>query len=293
MAKQATAPAKALNNGNSAFRQDGSWVLEVCQALRQNRKDYEAAQSKLVSATEDRDAWTKELADMDDEPTKAQKDRCADLVKTEQRIKELRDRIKSLAGGFVKIIKKADEGGFEEGMTGKQMLKDALEEDEEESEGGQMKLGAGAKAGKEVGPAADWHEQFHMNPSLFGDRDWALVKEHFDKLRKLEVGKKANVYTPLSLAQYIRHRFHFLNKTDDRSGILPSSPKWFNDGLDKLMAAHVAGEHSKGDEAKETDSSIMVTCLQDAAELDVDAWLAICGGKDSDLNKAIVKAKAA
>lgn len=294
MAKQ---PTKALNGGNSAFQQDGSWVLEVCQALRQTRKDYESAQSKLVQATEDRDAWTKELAEMGDEPTKAQMQRCAELVKTEQKIKELRDRIKSLAGSYGKIIKKADEGGFEAGMTAKQLSKAALEEEDEDDDGGQMKLGGGkaggGKGGAQVGPDADWFDQFNMDPRTFRDMEWPMVKEHFDKLRGLQLGRGVKVDNPAALAGYMLKQFNFLKDTGDRKNIMPKLPGWFLEGLMVLMAQHVAGIHNQGDEGREVLSATMIGQLTDAAQIDVDAWLAICGGKDSELNKAILKAKAA
>lgn len=283
--------AKALNNGNASFNLDGSWKLPVVQALRQAKTDYTKSQSKLVSLIEDRDAWIKELADMGEEPTTAQLLRSAELVRTEQKIKEIRDRIKMLAGSFCKIITKADEGVFDAESTAKSILRAALEDDEDEDDV-QLKLHA-PKAGEEVGPDAEWYSQYKMNPAAFGDREWAMVKSHTDKLYAMKFGKMDKVSSPLKLAEYINRQFAFLKQTGDRKGILPKVPDWFMTGVMTLLAEHARGEHGQGEEGRETDSGVLLDHLGDCAQIDVEAWLAICGGKDSPLNVAILKSKVA
>lgn len=281
------AAGEALNGGRTSFNEDGTFPKAVCDALRLATKNYNATISKIERATADRDALMQEVVELEG-GTKERRESCEEIVDNILKLKSLRaDRIR-YGSVFAKLIEKADKGEVDVTLTAKQIvnnLDDADDEGEGDDDDGQMplKLTGHGKVFADDG----WDKQHDAYPQVWGNREWPTVYAHVQKLHDLKLGNMM-VGTPAAFAKFIAGSFMNLKRSEDRRNILPGAPDWFWVGVFQLVSGHATCELAgAGDEARETQAANMLTHLTNAADTDPDAWLAICGGKDSAANKAI------
>lgn len=298
------APARALNGGESCFNADGSPVVAVWKAMCKIKDDSDSVVSKLENRTKDRGALEKELEDLDegdDEYT----DKVLELYKTTREIKRLREQRDQFISRYGKIIELTNANKFTPAMTPKEMYEVIDEEEaataaaaeeakvkQEEKDSGQLQIPRNAVV---IGtgharPSEEWKRQYNAAPEAFGGKAWGDVNAQVVGKLRSHVLPSGSTWpsSPLLLSAYIAGYFEAHTKTEDRKYCMPIAEGWFIDGLRDILARQVRGELIvKGVEEDELDVGRILINLQKAADTDVEAWLQVCGGRDSALNKAI------
>ena len=286
MAKAATAGkiGPALKGGVSSFNADGSWPKAVCDAIRMVKGDSDKNTVKLTNAEKTRNALKKDLLEMAENHAEYA-EKCVRFVKQLRIIEKCREDRDNYVAAYSNVIELADSNELDPEMDAKALVKRAIEmqaeEDEEDEDGHQGKLPIGTPCG----PSADWKSQFEAMPGSFGDREWGIVKGHIDKLPE----KAAE--SPLRLARWLAAGFSEVKETANRRELLKLTPAWLIDGVRSILARQAAGEISTRDGTDVTDSADMLIAFRRCAQVDVDAWLHIAGGKESALNKVVLAAE--
>jgi len=280
-------PAEALNGGRTSFNEDGTFPPVVCMALRLATKNYNATISKIERTTADRDALLLEVQELD-AGTKNRQESCEEIVDSMLKLKGLRaDRIR-YGSVFAKLIEKADKGEVDVALSAKEIINNLDGEDEggdedSEPERKPLKFTGHGKAMADAG----WRDQWEAYPAVFEGREWPVVHAHIQKIHELRLGNMM-VGHPAAFPRWLLGSFKKAATTEDRKNLLPGAPDWFWDGIRQLVAAHATCELAgQGVPEREQQSASMLADLAACADHDVDAWLAVCGGKDSPLNRAI------
>lgn len=283
MAKQ----AKALAGGAAAFGTFGEWTPNVCGAIRMATEKYAATVSKIRNIEDDQKAGLKEMDKLkkgSDESLKRGEQIARGLIQLKL-LRAERTRIGSLVP---LIVTRADKGDFDGTMT-PQAIFDAVveandEDDTEEDAGevrGQMKL-----APQTITPHLRFTFYVKHLPDAFGEHGLPQIDAQLDKYDKL-------AGSPLGFVTYLNSVFRDKKRTTKGRTEAFFGPEWFRDGIRACLVAAATAALCKGDNEGEQEAARIVELLTQCAELDIDAWLAIAGGKDSPLNKITLTKKTA
>lgn len=280
---------KALRGGSSSFDEKGAFAANVCAALREINRQHNEVTSKIVTVTQERDAWIKEFQE-EKRNTDHQKDLGFKHTKAILELKKLRDQQRVLGHAYGKIIAKADANEIDPTMSVKAIIDDTTSEDDgdddsEEDRSPQMRL----VGTHNVKATSGWRDQYKACPEAFGGREWPLVHDQISKLMSVskEIWGRAAILNPLELALGIVTAFQKCGNTENRKGIFPSMQPWAIAGVADLMSRHAGMELGiKGDVEAEMQAGRIAAALRDAADHDPDAFVHLFG-KDSGVNRLV------
>lgn len=244
----------------------------------------QAATAKRKNAFEDRDSYHEQIEELG---TEARDRRTPEYLELRANLGETLDLIESL-DAQIKGCNSAYDRIAEECQQGKlafaELTVDELLEELGKKSGGQMTLAQAAEGeGKTAAPGALWYAQHEAYPHFWAKkgetpREWGIVKQHVDKL----VGIDSE--SPLKFASWLLMAFKENKSTKERVAALPSAPTWFYTGVFDCMAHHAAGT----DETEILDASWLADLLKECATVDIDAFLDLCGGRESAAAKVAV-----
>ena len=214
---------------------------------------------------------------------------CSVLVCVQDEIRELQAQIDEVNATYDHIAEECRQKRF---AFAELDIDDLIAESNEP--GRQMGLEDAYDAKSPPGPEASWRKLFGfiratetLNKVWLG-WDWEQVARHMPAVTDLRVGSTP-VDNPFTLARYVLAEWKKVGRTTkDRENVLPKDPAKFYEGLWALVAAAARGAFNDPQSEQDgADSSALRDVLCKIRDLDIDAWLALVGGKDSDLNKVI------
>jgi len=237
------------------------------------------------SAFEDRDALEEEIAELGLEAATSRTPeyltKCADLHEVLVRIDLLDAQIKACNNSYDRIAEECQQGK----LAFAELTVDELLEEAGKKSGGQMTLAQAAEGeGKTASPDQTWYHQHEAYGRFWAKgeapREWGIVKGHTDKLVALEPSGGS----PLKFASWLLAAFKKNKTTKERVAAVPGAPTWFYTGVFDCMAHHAAVT----DETEIMDASRLADLLKECATVDVDAFLDLCGGRESAAAKVVL-----
>jgi hypothetical protein len=281
---------KALAGGNAAFGSDGAWTPNICKAIRMATSKYAAIVAKIANRQDDKNSGLKEIKNAKKGSPEYAK-RSEQIVGSILELEQLRSQ-RTLVGGLTpQIVERADKGDFDANMTPQEIYDAVVEDaetepdsDEGDDDGGQMKLGP-----QMILPRLRFTFYVKHLPDAFGEHGIPAIDTQLDKYKKLD----EHSCSPLGFATYLNSAFRDKKRTTKDRTEAFFGPEWFKDGIRACLTAAATASLCKGDNEGEQEAARIVELLTQCAELDIEAWIAIAGGKDSPLNKVTLTKKTA